>query len=284
MINLYHNPDLTEDVLTYNNQLNIKINKSTITFVLTYIDEDNKEQTDTKELELSSYFSWIFMQDIKNNYIVRETGKAYENHNAIFPIIKLTHPYRSSYTFIHNLIKGDVLLQIDTGVITDTYKEISIRLIGIPKEHCVIEADEEISTIDTMTKPEALTKVHPKYILWPNYGIKINDVLYKYRKTTQTPVISDNMDIPVSVSDKEYLDIDIIKYDPSFEDILAREVDIEDLDITCSCGLINATRVFLDKGKATIRLYPFGYRGKFKLKLGWRWWPGLNEYELLLTD
>ena len=73
-------------------------------------------------------------------------------------------------------------------------------------------------------------------------------------------------------------------YDSNFENTLSREVDIEDLEITCSCGLINATRVFLDKGKATIRLYPFGYKGKFKLKLGWRWWPGLNEYELLLTD
>ena len=135
-----------------------------------------------------------------------------------------------------------------------------------------------------MTKSEALTKVHPKYILWPNYGIEINDTLYKYRKTTQTPVISDNMNIPVSAGNKEYLDIDIIKHDSHFENTLARDVDVEDLELTCSCGLINATRVYLDKGKATIRLYPFGYRGKFKLKIGWRWWPGLNEYELLLTD
>jgi hypothetical protein len=53
----------TTTFLTYNNQLNIKINKSTITFVLTYIDEDNKEQIDTKELELSSYFSWLEDED-----------------------------------------------------------------------------------------------------------------------------------------------------------------------------------------------------------------------------
>ena len=86
------------------------------------------------------------------------------------------------------------------------------------------------------------------------------------------------------ITDKEYLDIDIIKHDSHFENTLARDVDVEDLELTCSCGLINATRVYLDKGKATIRLYPFGYRGKFKLKIGWRWWPGLNEYELLLTD
>lgn len=284
MINLYHNPDLSKNVLTYNNQLNIKINKSIMTFTLIYTDENNEEQTDVKELELSNYFSWIFMQNTKSEYVVREPGKSYENHNAIFPIIKLTHPYRSSYTFIHNLIKGDVLLQVDTGIITDTYKEISIRLTGIPKEHCIIEADEEVSEINTMTKSEALTKVHPKYILWPNYGIKINDTLYKYRKTTQTPVISDNMNIPVSAGNKEYLDIDIIKHDSHFENTLARDVDVEDLELTCSCGLINATRVYLDKGKATIRLYPFGYRGKFKLKIGWRWWPGLNEYELLLTD
>ena len=284
MINLYHNPDLSEDVLTYNNQLNIKIDKSTMIFTLTYIDENNEEQIDIKELELSNYFSWIFMQNTKDEYVVREPGKAYENHNAIFPIIKLTHPYRSSYTFIHNLIKGNIILQIDTGIVTDIYREISIRLTGIPKEHCTIEADEEVSEINTMTRSEALTKVHPKYILWPNYGVKINNTLYKYRKTTQTPVISDNMDIQISVGSKEHLDINIIKYDSNFENTLTREVDTEDLELTCSCGLINATRVFLDKGKATIRLYPFGYRGKFKLKLGWRWWPGLNEYELLLTD
>jgi hypothetical protein len=59
---------------------------------------------------------------------------------------------------------------------------------------------------------------------------------------------------------------------------LTRDIDDEEVFVEASAGLVNNRRVRLVKGTGTFRLYPFGYEGPVKIKLGRKWYEVWNDY------
>ena len=175
------------------------------------------------------------------------------------------------------------ILQLDTGIIGGTERDIIIRVFEGKKENTEIVADEEYEIL-SFNSDDLVTGDHPRMHLWDSYALKIGDrILMANRKGLS---LGGDFTIPVTLEQgKDYAEFEILKYPGSFEgEPLTRNIDDDDVTVESTCGIINNRRVQLENGKGKFRLYPMGHTGIFKLKLGRKWYEVWNEYNLILED
>lgn len=175
------------------------------------------------------------------------------------------------------------VMQLDTGIITPTTRDIIIRVFNIHKDNILVNADE---TFDfTSFSANALEfGDHPRFNLWDSYALVVNGrELKANRKGT---VYDGDFSTPIVCPEgKDYMELEIRKYKGNFDTTagpLTRAEDCEGMMVHASAGLLNATRVRLDHGVARVRFYPLGYTGEIKIKLGRKWYEVWNEYNLIL--
>ena len=266
------------------NEISNSTTKATIQLAGTFLSIDascsygDLKGFDTIE-SLQSYNSYIFARcpnsKVKNFRTISHSDYKFLNMNRLGTSIKM------DYTDMIQLYSEADILQIDTGIITPAERDIIIRVFEGKKENFIIDADMpyEIGTFDSSKLP---TQNHPRVELWDSYAIKIGEKEYQANKAGF--IKAGDFATPISVKDKEYIDIEIQKYKGNFVSPLDRDIDNEDVLLESTVGLLNARRIKLVKGKASVRLYPFGYRGAFKLKLGRKWYEVWNEYSLILGE
>mgnify|MGYP000035412743 FL=1 len=175
------------------------------------------------------------------------------------------------------------VLQLDTGVIGGTERDIIIRVFEGKKENTEIIADEEYEAL-SFNSDDLVTGDHPRMHLWDSYALKIGErILMANRKGMP---LGGDFNVPIALEDgKDYAEFEIIKYPGCFEgEPLTRNIDDDDVTVESTCGIVNNRRVQLENGKGTFRLYPMGHTGIFKLKLGRKWYEVWNEYNLILEE
>ena len=120
---------------------------------------------------------------------------------------------------------------------------------------------------------------HPRMKLWDSYSLSAGGrELMANRKGY---LIDGDPEEPFTPEgDKDYIDFTIQKYkgDFSTKEKLTRDIDDEEVFVESSAGLVNNRRVRLVKGTGSFRLYPFGYEGPVKIKLGRKWYEVWNDY------
>lgn len=228
---------------------------------------------------LQSYNSYIFARcpnsKVKNFRTISHSDYKFLNMNRLGTSIKM------DYTDMIQLYSEADILQIDTGIVAPAERDIIIRVFEGKKENFTIDSDipYELGTFDSS---KLSTQNHPRVDLWDSYAVKIDGKEYQANKAGF--IKAGDFSKPIFVKDKEYIDIEIQKYKGNFVSPLDRDIDNEDVLLESTVGLLNARRVKLVKGKASVRLYPFGYKGAFKLKLGRKWYEVWNEYNLILGE
>ena len=173
------------------------------------------------------------------------------------------------------------ILQLDTGIIGGSERDIIIRIFEGKKENTKITADEDVEIL-AFNSDDLVTGDHPRQHLWDSYAIEVNGKTYMANRAGiyRTDSFIEPLSIPEG---KEYLEFQIVKYKGDFEGgMLTRDIDDEDVIVDSTCGLVNNRRVSLVNGRGSFRLYPMGYTGAFKLKLGRKWYEVWNEYNLVL--
>ena len=175
------------------------------------------------------------------------------------------------------------VLQVDTGLITPTSRDIIIRVFEVHKDNILVDADSDYTFSDFSTAALEFGD-HPRFNLWDSYALVVNGrELKANRKGT---VYEGDFSTPIVCPEgQEYMELEIRKYKGNFDTTagpLTRAEDCEGVMIHASAGLLNATRVRLDHGVAKVRFYPLGYTGEIKIKLGRKWYEVWNEYNLIL--
>lgn len=173
------------------------------------------------------------------------------------------------------------ILQIDTGMIGGSVKDIVIRIFAGSRDNLEIDCDEEYEIL-FFNSDDLIQDDHPRQHLWDSYALMIEGV--EYMANRKGMPISHNFMEPILLpKDKDYLECSIIKYKGDFEgEKLQRDIDDEDVFVESSFGLVNNRRVSLDNGRGDFRIYPFGHEGIVKIKLGRKWYEVWNEYNLRL--
>ena len=177
------------------------------------------------------------------------------------------------------------VLQVDTGLITPTSRDIIIRVFEIHKDNILVDADSEYTFSDFSTAALEFGD-HPRFNLWDSYALLVNGrELKANRKGT---VYDGDFATPIVCPEgQDYMELEIRKYKGNFDATagpLTRAEDCEGVMIHASAGLLNATRVRLDHGVARVRFYPLGYTGEIKIKLGRKWYEVWNEYNLIVGE
>ena len=173
------------------------------------------------------------------------------------------------------------ILQLDTGMIGGSERDIVIRIFEGKPENTKIEADEDVEIL-SFNSDDLVTGDHPRQHLWDSYAIEVNGKTFMANRKG-LPMSGDFM-TPLAVPEgQDYLEFQIVKYKGDFEGgVLTRDIDDEDVLVESTCGLVNNRRVALENGRGSFRLYPMGHTGAFKLKLGRKWYEVWNEYNLML--
>ena len=175
------------------------------------------------------------------------------------------------------------ILQIDTGMIGGEERDIVIRVFEGSAEDTEIIADTEYEVL-TFNSDDLVTGDHPRQHLWDSYALEIDGrTLMANRKGI--PMGGDFMQPLVLLEGQDYLEFKIVKYQGDFDgDRLVRDIDDDEVVVDSTCGVVNNRRVPLENGEGSFRLYPMGYTGPFKLKLGRKWYEVWNEYNLVLEE
>ena len=167
-----------------------------------------------------------------------------------------------------------LIAQIDTGIISDTEKDIVINVLQSDENNVSV-----VSDIDNQQLPKSsLNGRYARETLWDNYSLTVNGVEYKADRWGNLITRNSLSDI-VCEEGQNYIEFTIKKYKGYFtETVLNRNIDNEEVFIDVSAGFCNPRRLKLVNGEAKFRLYPFDYQGYVKIKLGRKWYSVWNDY------
>lgn len=276
-----------------NNYIDLSINKlCIIAFVrannVKLINDPDRPVTGKDIIEeIRPYNSYIMVDNFGGK--VKNYRKMNQSMYRFLDMNRLGVAIRMDFFDMYNMFATHDILQIDTGMITKDCKErdIIIRIFEGTKENFHISSDLDYD-IGTFNSNDLVNGPHPRRSLWDYYGLRIlpKDIVYK---SDDKGRIADGNPRPIILvsnlsDDTKYLEFEIIKYKGRFEKELTRDIDNEEVFIESTSGLVNTRRVKLVNGKGKFRLYPLGYSGEFKIKLGRKWYEVWNEYSLKLED
>ncbi len=231
---------------------------------------------------LRSYSSYTL---VHRSGFVKVFRKISQSDYKFLDLNRLGVAIRMDFQNICQLYGDYDVLQVDTGLITPTSRDIIIRVFKIHKDNILVDADSEYTFSDFSTAALEFGD-HPRFNLWDSYALVVNGrELKANRKGT---VYDGDFATPIVCPEgQEYMELEIRKYKGNFDTTagpLTRAEDCEGVMIHSSAGLLNATRVRLDHGVAKVRFYPLGYTGEIKIKLGRKWYEVWNEYNLIVGE
>ena len=175
-------------------------------------------------------------------------------------------------------------LQVDTGMMAAEQRDVIIRVFIGNKDKIFVESDLDFEILDFDSEKLQSTEYHPRNTLWDSYALIVNGYEYQANKKG-LPVGGNGWGIPIKCDTGcQNIAIGIQKYKGAFEHPLNRDYDDEEVFIESSVGILDARRVRLENGHGVFHLFPLGYTGEFKLKLGRKWYTVWNDYTLELGE
>lgn len=222
-----------------------------------------------------------------NSYtLVRRSGKVknYRKMNATdfrwLDLNRLGVSVKMDFAqLIHLYSEGDII-QVDTGMLADEERDMVIRFFVCDPKQLTIDADQEY-VLETFNSDDLVLGSHPRMTLWDSYSLSANGHEFKANRKG-FPIEGDFEEELHCEEGKDYIDFTITKYKGDFSsgEKLTRDIDDEDVFVEVSAGVSNCRRVWLENGVGHFRLYPLGYEGLIKIKLGRKWYEVWNDYLL----
>ena len=279
-IKVYHNKT------TFPYLANIKIydNKFYVTIKAPSSTVEGKYTTlGTDIIPISEHFSYtVIMRNGDAMYKIRDAkNNVVQSKIKITPTNKIMMGSRMKYDELENRYDGVALLQIDTNTFNGSVQEMQVVLFRVSKDNLTFEVPTSMQSEYIEFNPnEIFTKGAKRHYLWDTYAIVINGKEYKFDEQGKNLLA----DIPEIKNTSDYIDIQVVKYSNNFTKKLEREEDNDNLVIEESSGLANTHRLNLINGKGSFRWYNFGYTGELRIKIGWRWYSGVNDYHIKVTE
>lgn len=247
--------------------------------------EGEEEFVGESGIRLESHNSYTALMDLDHEYIVRDIDNNVKySHIKLIQTNRITMGSRMKYDELENRYGGVSVLQINTNNISFDHNifEAQINLFKVQRKNFHLEGDfERADDIDELTfTPKELFKTGSKrHSFWDFYGLEIDGVELHFDEKGRNLLKSSNI---INMNNREYVDVIIKKFAPNYRTQLTRECDNELVSVEASAGFANAQRVRLKNGIGKFRWYNFGYTGELNIKLGWRWYSGVNEFKLVV--
>ena len=279
-IKVYHNvttfPFLA-NIKLYNNKLYVTIKAPSATV------EGKYTTLGTDYIPISEHSSYsIIMRNNDALYKIRDDkNSVVQSKIKLVPSNKIMMGSRMKYDEVENRYDGVSLLQIDTNTFNGNVSELQVVLFRVKKENLTFEIPTSMKVdYAEYTSSDIFKKGAKRHYFWDTYALIINGKEYRYDE--QGRCLSDTA--PEIKNTGEYIDISVVKYANNFTKKLERDEDNDSLVIEESSGLANTHRLKLINGKGNFRWYNFGYTGELRIKIGWRWYSGVNDYHIKVIE
>lgn len=179
------------------------------------------------------------------------------------------------------MLKMDSVFIIRTGNTDPNSDELDmiIETVNIDHDKVEIEAVQQVKKEIVKVDNRNRIKREKRESLFPSYSLNINKEEYKHIDTESEIEVCSVNEIEYN---GDYFVIKIKKYGSDFKTTLNQEIDNEEICIESSCGILNATKVKLVNGEATVRLYPMEYEGPATIKIGFELQRVRNTYDFVL--
>ena len=222
-----------------------------------------------------------------NSYglIERDSGKVkiyrrtFNSNIKFLDLCRLGYSSKMDFADIARLYGGNnMLLQVDTGIISGSLKDIILMPYAFSPNNIHIEADEEVTYEEINFKEYGELQEPKRFSFWDKYSLKAND--REVKANMRGEVISGDFDSPF-IGSNNIIHFTITKYKgEDFATLLNREEDNEEVFIETSAGIADTRRVRLVNGVGSFNLNTLGYSGDIKIKLGRKWYSVWNDYAL----
>jgi hypothetical protein len=179
--------------------------------------------------------------------------------------------------------------QVDTGSLARG--EMTIKSFIIPYSQTAFSGQAEGTTLhEYETSPVLRYDIWARYaLILPSgqefkneeYGRAVDGVWPNYIE--QPPAVLSLSDAQTDEAGLAYFPIAINKWDAKYAERLNQDIDTTVVHIQTTAGTLNTGRVELNHGEGSFRLYPYGYKGKLKLKFGYRYYNPWCEYILIIV-
>ncbi len=275
MIRAYYNDKANDSELT----VKLSIRGTTAAAAVSGKDENSPSGTDIIE-DMRPYSSYVLVPSpggqVKVFREIRRSDCRWIDMN------RLNCAFRDDLARVSLMFGWSTVVQIDTGILADEVRDFVVRCFAAGKDGFTVEADQEC-TPQAFNSDDLATGNHPRMTFWDSYSLTANG---REMKANNRGLVADGDFItPLVCEDgKDYIDFTITKYRGAFEDErLTRDIDCEQVFVESSAGVLNCRRVWLENGTGKFRLYPLGYSGPVKLKLGRKWYEVWNDYLLTIA-
>ena len=172
----------------------------------------------------------------------------------------------------------EVMMHIYTGVWTESVKDMVI-VVTHGKYNCY--SVPSYFDVESYNRDEFRKSPRIMAQLWDGYKISI-DGNTQYQDRDGHVLYGENVDI--CIANRTSIPVTIQKCNNITCNDLSRDCDNEVVFVDCSCGITDTRRVRLDHGTGTFHIFPFGYIGDVKLKLGRKYWDSWNDYNLTFKE
>ena len=253
------------------------------TTVIVKIDPINDERTEFNGYDviesLNSYNSYSLVHCANSK--VKVYREIFKSDYKFLDLNRLGVSVKLDFAELTQLYGDRNILQVDTGMISATEKDIVIRVFEGNIETTTISSDLEYE-VGFFNSDDLVTGDHPRDTLWDSYSLTSNNIEVKSNRYGN--FVEQPESIYITPNENGYIECTIKKYKGRFTEELTRDIDDEDVLIESSAGLVDNRRVTLENGVGSFKLYTFGYQGRIKIKLGSKWYEVWNEYNLIIRN
>lgn len=212
-------------------------------------------------------------------FLIRDRDNVqYRSQIKIVPTNQLTMGRRMKYEEVENELDAMVLAQLDTNTISGNVCELQLQLFRLtPKTSNIFLPEGMTTQIVDLDIDDVFKHGSKRHSFWDAYSITIDGQEYKCSERSAEVFL-------LALAGREFVDVEVQKYANGFTEKLQREEDNEEVFLECTAGVANCQRVQLTNGRGTFRWYSLGYTGAMKIKLGWRWYSGVAEVKLEVSN
>ena len=249
-----------------------KVLTGTVTF-----DVDVEEENEIKKKELSYTIPEKDLANVENSLFVLLGN---ENGIDLLDGYRYTESYRDRLLYLKRMLNTEILLIIKVGKKTQDNEDLNLQIETSHTLRKNLSFDTSIE-IKEEQPPFIDGIVFSKYDrkkIYPCYALVLNG--QEYHADDEGNQLNDTDTVVTYTGDS--IDLCIKKYDYGFNNVMNEQDDADKVYIETTCGIINARMTYLENGEKHLVFNPLGYEGAFTIKIGWRWNPVVNQYDLVM--
>ncbi len=194
---------------------------------------------------------------------------------------RFTESFRDRFYYLRLMFDRSILLIFKVSKKTEDAEDLNllIECSHVAKENFTLDTTLEVVEEEFLpTIDGCLLSKYDRRKFFPCYALVLDG--QEFHADDDGKQLNDT-DTEVTYTGNR-IDLCIKKYDYGFNKPMNESDDVDKVYIETTCGIVNSRMTYLENGEKHLVFHPMDYEGKVTIKIGWRWNPVVNQYNIVL--